>query len=89
MQEVSHPNIVRLLSVATGPGAGAIFLVFELCECDLTALIDPPAPRLRLSEVKCIVHQVRTYAFRCFACLFIWLAWLGGGERGGDMCRRW
>lgn len=58
LQEVSHPNVVRLQEVAMGSGPEAVFLVFEFCQTDLARVIDGHKVPLALSETKRMMLQL-------------------------------
>merc|ERR1712154_724056 len=69
LQNLDHPNIVRLREVVRSSDIGYIFLVFEYFEHDLASLMDSNLYSFSISEIKCIVIQLLSaikYAHRHF-----------------------
>ena len=63
LQNLDHPNIVRLREVVKSNNRGWVFLVFEYFEHDLASLLDKQMKRdnhrlFELSEIKCIIKQI-------------------------------
>ena len=58
LRRCHHPNIVQLIDVVVGNNRDAVFLVFEYCEHDLSALIKATKQPFKDSETKCLVYQL-------------------------------
>ncbi|KAJ3280607.1 Cdc2- kinase [Rhizoclosmatium sp. JEL0117] len=63
LKAIDHDNIVRVLEVVVGTALTDVFMVMELCEIDLAALMDNVItqlnpPRFTEREVKCLMTQL-------------------------------
>lgn len=58
LQQITHPNIIRLREMAVGRKVENIFLVFDYCQYDLATLIDRMTRPFSEAEVKRIMLQL-------------------------------
>lgn len=58
LRQCSHPNIVKLIDVVVGNNRDAVFLLFEYCENDLSAILKAYKQSFREGEVKQLILQL-------------------------------
>jgi serine/threonine protein kinase len=58
LRMINHPNCVNLLDVVVSPSREGVFLVFEYCEHDLSALLHSVKEPFSESEVKSLAAQL-------------------------------
>ena len=58
LQQLDHPNVVKLLCVAAGRSLNSVYLIMEYCEHDLASLIDNMPTPFPEPAVKCLMKQL-------------------------------
>ena len=58
LQNLNHPNIVKLIEIVRSNIRGYIFLVFEYYEHDLSYIINNMKKTFQICEIKCIMLQL-------------------------------
>ncbi|KAG4919214.1 hypothetical protein JHK85_057495 [Glycine max] len=57
LQRLDHPNVLKLIGLATSRMQYSIYLVFDFMQTDLARVIARPEERLTEPQVKCYMHQ--------------------------------
>ncbi|KAL5195329.1 putative serine/threonine-protein kinase [Glycine soja] len=57
LQRLDHPNVLKLIGLATSRMQYSIYLVFDFMQTDLARVVARPEERLTEPQVKCYMHQ--------------------------------
>ncbi|XP_034218985.1 probable serine/threonine-protein kinase At1g54610 [Prunus dulcis] len=58
LQQLDHPNIIKLEGIATSRMQYSLYLVFDFMQSDLTRVVSRPGQRLTEPQVKCYMQQL-------------------------------
>ncbi|KAL6223082.1 hypothetical protein ACLB2K_006472 [Fragaria x ananassa] len=65
LRKLEHPNVIKLLGLATSRMQYSLYLVFEFMQHDLTRIISRPEERLTEPQVKCYMQQLLSGLQHC------------------------
>nr|XP_043639454.1 probable serine/threonine-protein kinase At1g54610 [Erigeron canadensis] len=65
LRKLDHPNIVKLLGLATSRMQYSLYLVFDYMQTDLSRIISRPDERLNEPQVKFYMHQLLSGLQHC------------------------
>ncbi|XP_061345128.1 probable serine/threonine-protein kinase At1g54610 [Gastrolobium bilobum] len=65
LQNLDHPNVIKLKGLATSRMQYSIYLVFDFMQTDLARIIAPKEERLTEPQVKCYMHQLLSGLQHC------------------------
>ncbi|XVF29843.1 hypothetical protein REPUB_Repub16aG0005700 [Reevesia pubescens] len=65
LQKLDHPNVVKLVGLATSRMQYSLYLVFDFMQSDLERIISRPEGRLTEPQIKCYMHQLLSGLLHC------------------------
>ncbi|XP_040999160.1 probable serine/threonine-protein kinase At1g54610 [Juglans microcarpa x Juglans regia] len=65
LQQLDHPNIIKLEGLATSRLLYSLYLVFDFMQTDLATIISRPEGKLTEAQVKCYMHQLLSGLQHC------------------------
>ncbi|KAG6624193.1 probable serine/threonine-protein kinase At1g54610 [Carya illinoinensis] len=65
LQQLDHPNIIKLEGLATSRLQYSLYLVFDFMQTDLATIISRPEGKLTEAQVKCYMHQLLSGLQHC------------------------
>ncbi|KAG6671549.1 hypothetical protein I3842_16G008600 [Carya illinoinensis] len=65
LQQLDHPNIIKLEGLATSRLQYSLHLVFDFMQTDLATIISRPEGKLTEAQVKCYMHQLLSGLQHC------------------------
>ncbi|KAI4330139.1 hypothetical protein MLD38_028444 [Melastoma candidum] len=65
LQQLDHPNIIKLEGIATSRMQYSLYLVFDFMVSDLTKIICRPGARLTEPQIKCYMQQLLSGLQHC------------------------
>ncbi|XP_065848009.1 probable serine/threonine-protein kinase At1g54610 [Euphorbia lathyris] len=65
LQELDHPNVLKLEGLATSRMQYSLYLVFDFMQSDLSSIINNPEARLTEPQVKCYMQQLLSGLQHC------------------------